>query len=329
MSYPCHDYPGPASPCCSERACWLSHPNAAYQYPSPYDFYASGASAAAFGESGSTSEYMSPSYGAAAVSPVPFSSDDFESLSPISPSCSTSSSSSSCSDAPITPYYQPVGGLPLPLLYSGLDADICDQYREGCLSPEDESLCKYEGWEEEDVTQTYSNIAIPESSMRSSAMLPEYDPTSTALWAQSDSAIASYNYFDASPTSATAPDPPVYATYPGPSSHLTAVASSIVSPQHANEYPSLHQHPVSCLSPAVLSCPPPLEVLQPQPRREIPVISLAALAAASTEVLPKSPHLDERVTSPALSPLELQSPYSPYPHPPCPCAQCAAPYSIS
>jgi len=346
MSHPFHDYA--AGPSCSDSAHWHSQQNMSYDYQSPYDAYPSGARAGALGESGSTSGFpnsatFSPSYDYS-YSPEMFSFDEFESSSPLSPS----SSSSSCSDAPITPYYQTTGGLPLPrvpLLYTGLDAPVDGEYRES-VSPV-ASAYRYEGWDEEDATQTYSTVTMPDlsSAAHASAVQPEYDTSAAAtLWA-CKAAIAQFQYFDASPTSAPAPDPPIYATYP--SSDFAAVTSSAVSPLHAHEYPSLHP-PVSCLSPALLSCPP-LKLHQPQPRRSIPVVSLSALASASSEDVSQPSTHFERATSPALSLLELQFPGSPdacmtsysvlpssadalpmaaYP-PRCPCPECTDPYSIS
>ncbi|KAF7337597.1 hypothetical protein MSAN_02233000 [Mycena sanguinolenta] len=308
MSRPFHDYP--AGPSCSDNAPWHYQQNVSYDYPSRYDVYSSGARAAALGESGSTSGFpdsatFSPSYDYA-DSPEIFSFDEYESSSPLSPSCSTTSSSSSCSDAPITPYYQGTNGLPLPavpLLYTKLDAPVGGEYQEA-VSPEPAYEC--EEWDE-DVTQTYSSVAMPESSIRSSAAHPNYDTNAAALWA-CEAAIAQFQYFDTSPTSARAPDPPTYATYL--TSDSTAVASSPVSPQHAHDqYPPSSHPQVSCLPPAFLSCFP-LKLHQPQPRRSIPVVSLSELASASSDdVSQSSPHF-QRTTPSVLSPHELQSPSS-------------------
>ncbi|KAF7347477.1 hypothetical protein MVEN_01503900 [Mycena venus] len=358
MSRPFNDYV--AGPSCSDSAHWHSPQNVSYDYQSPYDFYSSGARAVALGESGSTSRFpdsatFSPSYDYA-YSPEAdmFPFDDYESSSPISPSCSTSSSSSSCSDAPITPCYKPAGGLPLPpvpLLYTGLDAPPVDEKYQECVSPVG-SVYGYEGWDE-DTTQTYSSV--PESRARPAAAHPAYDSNGATLW-PCEGANA---YFDASPTSAPAPAPdrPIYATYP--SSDFAAVTSAAVSPQHAHThthaYPSSSSHPpVSCLSPALLSCPP-LKLHQPQPRRSIPVISLSTLASASSEddisQQPSVHFARTAAASPTLSPLELQFPpshdacmtsYSALPssadalpiaaYPlqcPCLCPECTDPYSIS
>ncbi|KAJ7269316.1 hypothetical protein B0H12DRAFT_32695 [Mycena haematopus] len=302
MSHPFNDYY--AGPSCSDNAPWDFQQDVSYDYPSPYDVYSSGARAAALGKSGSTSGFPNsttfpPSYD--------YSLDEFElSSSPLSPSCSTSSSSSSCSDVPITPYYQGTSGLllpPVPLLYTGLDAPLGGEYQEA-VSPV--SAYGYEGWDE-DATQTYSNLALPESSIRASAAHPGYDANAAALWA-CDAAIAQFQYFDTSPKSTPAPDPPIYAPYP--SSDSTTATSSAVSPQHAHEYQYTSSHPqISCLSPSVLSCLP-LKLHQPQPRRSIPLVSLSALASSSSEdVSQSSPHF-QRVAASVLSPHELQSPSS-------------------
>ncbi|KAJ6520242.1 hypothetical protein C8R45DRAFT_954421 [Mycena sanguinolenta] len=343
MSHPFNDFfTGPNG---SDNAPWHFQQNVSYDYPSPYDAYSSGARAAALGESGSTSRFpdsatFSPSYDYA-DSPEIFSFDEYESSSPLSPSCSTTSSSSSCSDAPMTPYYGGTNGLPLPavpLLYTKLDLPIEGEHQE-TVSPE--PAYAYEGWDE-DATQTYSNVAIPESSIRSSAAHPNYDNNAAALWA-CEAAIAQFQYFDTSPTSAPAPDPPTYTTY---SSADSTAASSPVSPQHAyDQYPSSSHPQVSCLSPTLLSCFP-LKLHQPQPRRSIPVVSLSELASASSDdVSQPSPHF-QRTSASVLSPHELQSPssrdvsmtsYLPssadavpmaaYP-PACSCPECTAPYSI-
>ncbi|KAJ7492220.1 hypothetical protein FB451DRAFT_522189 [Mycena latifolia] len=298
MSRPFDDYPAGPSYSPSANASWHSHQNMPYDYPSPYDIYASGASAATLGEAATTTSAFS---GSATFSPSydyadsPFSFDEFD-ATPLSPSSSASSSSSSCSDAPVTPYYQPRGGIPLPqvgMLYTALDATAGGDYCDSTLA---ESAYGYEGWEEEDATQRYCGASMPESSLRSSAIHAEYN-NSDALWA-CESAIAQLQYFDAPPGSGFSPDPPTYA-----SSDLPAVTSSAISPPHAQEYP-----PVSCLSPAALTSPPPLKVHQPQPRRSIPVVSLSALASG-TENIPQSSSPFERTTiSPAISPLEHQFP---------------------
>ncbi|KAJ7361309.1 hypothetical protein DFH08DRAFT_370449 [Mycena albidolilacea] len=311
MSRPFSDYP--AGPSSSDSPQWHSQQNLPYGYTSPYNVYSGGARAAALGESGSTSGFpdaFSPSY-AYADSPEMFPSAEFEPSSPISPSCSTSSSSSSCSDAPITPYYSTTGPLPpVALLYTGLDAPVGGENHQS-VSPV-ASAYGYEEWDNEDAmewdddaTQIYPSM--PESSIRSSAVHPEYD-AAAALWAASEAAIAQFQYLDAFPASAPALDHPTYAAYP--SSDFTAVTSSAVSLQHAHEYPSSHS-PVSSLSPALLSRSP-LKLHQPQPRRSIPVISLSALASASSEgtLQSQSSAYFRRPTSPALSPLELQSPSS-------------------
>ncbi|KAJ6523599.1 hypothetical protein B0H19DRAFT_1085671 [Mycena capillaripes] len=347
MAQPFNDYP--AGPSCSDSAYWHYHQTMAYDYQSPYDIYSSGARAPTLGESGSTSGFsdsatFSPSY-EYADSPDMFSYDEFESSTPLSPSGSASSSCSSCSDAPITPYDQTTGGgLPLPpvgLLYTKLDAPVGGEYHDSV--PPVASPYAYEGWDE-DATQTYHTAVMPESSMRSSAARTEYD-SAAALWA-CETAIAQFQYFDASPTSGLAADRPTYATYP--SSDLSAVTSSADSSPHAPEYPSSYPQ-ISCLSPALLSCPPPIKLHQPQPRRSIPVISLSALASASSEdVSQASLRLERPTASPALSPLELQFPPShdarmtsysalsssadplPIVYPPrCVCPECTHPYSIS
>ncbi|KAJ7651502.1 hypothetical protein DFH06DRAFT_1207161 [Mycena polygramma] len=329
MSHPYNDYH--AGPSCSDSASWHYHQqNTPYDYQSPYDGYTSGGRAATLGESGSTnfpdSATFSPSYDYA-DSPEMFF-DEFESSSPLSPSGSASSSSSSCSDAPITPYDQTTGGLPLPpvgLLYTRLDPPAGGEYHESVASP-----YAYDRWEEDAAQRAYPSVAMPESRVRSSAAQPQYD-TASALWA-CEAAIAQFQYFDAPP----APGRSNYTTYA--SSDFPPVTSSAVSPPRAQEDPSSYAS-VSCLSPALLSCPPPLKLHQPQPRRSIPVVSLSALASASSEdVAQASPRFTRATTSPALSPLELQFPpsqdarmtsysapdtvpFAAYP-PPCPCLQC-------
>ncbi|KAJ6601422.1 hypothetical protein DFH09DRAFT_562995 [Mycena vulgaris] len=302
MSRPFDDYAAGPSYSDSPRASWHSHQNMPYD-PAPYDIYSSGATVS---ESTSTTSMFPDSapFSPSDYADSPFSFDEFESTTPLSPSSSASSSSSSCSDAPITPYYQAPDGLPLPqvgLLYTALDATVEGEYCGSSLAePAYGSEYEYEGWEEEDTTQTYRSVALPESSMRSST----YD-NPDALWA-CESAIAQLQYFDASPTSGFAPEPLTYATYT--SSDFPAVTSSAVSPPHAQQYPFLYP-PVSCLSPAALSCAPPLKLHQPQPRRSIPVVSLSALATGSESTPKTSSHFD-RPTSPALSPLTLQFPSS-------------------
>ncbi|KAJ7109790.1 hypothetical protein C8R44DRAFT_883836 [Mycena epipterygia] len=328
MSQPFNDYSAETS--YSDSASWQSHQSMPYDYPAPYDMHSSGARPTT-GESTSTAGFLdsatfSPSYDYA---DSPFFFDEFDST-PLSPSCSASSSSSSCSDAPITPYSHPVQ-----LLYTSLDGPVGEEY---CDSPaQAESTYGREWWEDEGATQTYRSVAMPESSLRSSAMHAEYD-NPAALWA-CESAIAQLQYFDASPRSGLAPDRPTYA-----SSDFPAVTSSAVSPLHTHS--SLYP-PVSCLSPSLLSCPPPLKLHQPQPRRSIPVVSLSALASGSENVPQSSAHVQQ--APPALSPLELQFPstqaqrvgmtsYSGVPYYsadsmvayplPCPCPECK-PYSIS
>ncbi|KAF8204294.1 hypothetical protein K438DRAFT_1964652 [Mycena galopus ATCC 62051] len=263
------------------------------------------------------------------LDPLPdISFDEFESSSPLSPS--TSSSSSSCSDAPVTPYYQATSELPLPrvaLLYTGLDPPVGGEYQEP-VSPVAPAY-EYEEWDEdEDATRTYSNVAIPESSLRSSVAHPDYDPNPAVLWACTEAAIAQFQYFDASPTSAPAPDPPTYATY----------LSSDPPPLHRLFHPTMHTNTLLRIQ---CQC-------RPQPRRSIPVVSLSALASASSENPSHSSTNFERAASPLLSPIELQSPsshdvfmtsYSGLPPsadalpiaygPRCPCPQCTDPYSIS
>jgi hypothetical protein len=242
----------------------------------------------------------------------------------------------------MTPYHQTTGGLPLPpvgLLYTRLDPPPGGEYHD-CVQPVASPPYAYEGWDE-DATQTYRSVAMAESSVRSSAVHPQFD-NAAALWA-CEAALAQFQYFDASPTSGLAPDRPNYATYS--SSDPPAATSSAVSSPHAHpqEYPSYP--PMSCLSPALLSCPPPLKLHQPQPRRSIPVVSLSVLASASSEDVSQT----ERANSPALSPLELQfpSPHDPrmtsysalpssadtlpiaYPPHCCPCPECTDLYSIS
>jgi hypothetical protein len=294
----------PAGPSYSDTttdpdASWRSHQNLPYDYPAPYAIYSSGASAANVGESPTATTTGFPDY--ATFSPSydyadsPFSSfDDFECGMPLSPS-SSASSSSSCSDTPVTPYYQSPGGVPLPgLLFTGLDpipgGDHCHNMTESSYADE--------GWEDEDATQTYCSVAMPESNVRSSVMHTEYHHPD-ALWA-SESAVAQLQYFDASPSSYFAPDPPSYA-----SSDFPAVTSSAVSPPHAQEYPFSYPPP-SCLPPAAFSCPTPLKLHQPQPKRSIPVVSLSALAFESeTETAPQlSVHFERASSPPALSPLE-------------------------
>ncbi|KAJ7508686.1 hypothetical protein B0H11DRAFT_39224 [Mycena galericulata] len=265
------DYPGAQSPR------WNPQP---YDSPESYHMYSCGARV---GESASTSGFsaFSPSYNYA-DSPDMLAFDE----TPLSPS----SSSSSCSDAPITPYYQ---APPLPntgILYTGLDGAAAREY---CGSPPRAEPYTYEGWEDPDVTQTYRTAAA-ESSLRSSALYTEYDHA--AALRACDDAIAQLQSFDTSPTACVAPDAPNYATYV--CSSFPPVTSSAVSPPHAHEYPCSYP-PNLCLSPALLSCPPPLKLHQPQPRRSIPVVSLSALACDSSEPT-------ARDTSPALSPLELQ-----------------------
>ncbi|KAJ7687411.1 hypothetical protein B0H17DRAFT_1136316 [Mycena rosella] len=294
------DYAAGPSYSDNASASWHSHQSTPYDYP---DFYSSGACAAATGESPATgSEFsdsaFSPSYDYA---DSPFSFDELESTTPLSPSSSASSSSSSCSDAPITPYYQLHGGIPLPkveMLFTGLDATVCRQY---CDSTLEESAYGYESWDEEDedVTMRYSGgVEMSESSMRSSAMYTKYD-SSDALWA-CESAITQLQYSDASPRSGFAPDPPTYA-----SSDFRTVTSSAVPLPHAHEYPFSYP-PVSCLSSAALAAPPPLKLHQPQPRRSIPVVSLSALASESENI----PSHFERTTSQTVSPRELRLPSS-------------------
>lgn len=326
-----NEYPGGPSYSESPSASWHSPQNTPYDYSAAYDMYSSGARV---GESPSTSGFsdsatFSPSYNYP-DSPDMLSFDD--STTPLSPSSSTSSS---CSDAPITPYYQ---APPLPstsLLYTGLDPG------KYCHSPSPAEMHAYdEEWEDADATQMY-HIAVPESSMRSSAFHPEYDHA--AALRACDDAIAQLQSFDASPLSCVAPDPPSYASsYASSSFPAVSLTSSAVSPPHAQEYTSSYP-PDLCLSPSLLSCPPPLKLHQPQPRRSIPVVSLAALACDSA-----SSESSVRATSPALSPLELQFPASQrvgmtsysgllssadnlpmasYP-PCCSCSECAVPYSI-
>ncbi|KAJ7750227.1 hypothetical protein B0H16DRAFT_1549890 [Mycena metata] len=331
MSYSDHFHAGPSG---AENSNWHSpqnsyHPRAHYPY----------------------SNAFSPSYNYA-DSPEMFSFDDFETESPLSPSGSASSSSSSCSDAPITPYFQGTSSLPpVALLYTKLDTPAGGEYYDSS-SPVG-SAYAYEEWdEEEDATQKYSAAMIHESS---APPYPEYDAAATQ-WA-CDEAIAHFHRLDASPTSVRAPDP--YTTYAPPHDFPAVTSSSAASPlqQHTQEYPLYP--PVSCLSPALLSCPPPLKLHQPQPRRSIPVVSLSVLASAqpsdSEEVVappPSAPHFARFAASPALSPLELQFhasqdarmtsysgllpsadalPIAAYPslaHR-CPCPECMDAYSIS
>ncbi|KAJ7116804.1 hypothetical protein C8R43DRAFT_960829 [Mycena crocata] len=311
MSPPFNEYPAGPSYSDNANAGWHSHQNMTYDYPAPYD-YSSGTS---LGESSgfSDSAPFSPTYDYT-NSPEMFSFEEYS--MPLSPSCSASSSSSSCSDAPITPYYV---APPLPntgILFTGLDGAGCGEYCD-----DGQSEYTYEGWEE-DATQTFPGVAMPESSVRSSAMHTDYDDDPAALWA-CESASAQLQYFDASqqPSLASqqpslAPEPPTYASFA--SSDFPAVTSSAVSPPHAHEYPSSYpppsypppsNPPVACLSPAALSCPPPLKVHQPQPRRSIPVVSLSALASSSlsSEPIPQ-PSVHMPRSSPTLSPLELQFP---------------------
>ncbi|KAJ7755048.1 hypothetical protein DFH07DRAFT_959614 [Mycena maculata] len=334
MSCPFNDYPGELSYSDSAtNASWEPQYNMSHEYPSPYDIYSSGAR---LGESASTSGFSE-----SAIFPQSYNYADSPDMmpfdEPLSPSCSVSSSSSSCSDAPITPYRQSPGGMPLPnvgILYTGLDRDA-SVGGEHCDSA---ATYAYEGWEEDaDATQTY-HIAAPESSVRTFMMDTEYD-LSDGIRACNDY-IAAQQLQYASPTSCVAPDPRNYVTCA--SSGFPAVTSSAVSPLHAQECPSSYlPPPVSCLSPSLLSCPPPPKLYQPQPRRSIPVISLSAMACGSSDPTVREP-------SPALSPLELPCPASPnvdvmssysglpsdslpiatYPPHWC-CPQCAHSYSIS
>ncbi|KAJ7024366.1 hypothetical protein C8F04DRAFT_160199 [Mycena alexandri] len=333
-----HFHAGPSG---AANSNWHSQQNVPYHLPGPYYPYSSGAT---LGESGTTSQYpdtFSPSYNYA-DSPEMFSFDDFEAGSPLSPS-SASSSSSSCSDAPITPYYPGTSSLPpVALLYTKLDAPAGGEYYDS-TSPVG-SPYAYEGWEEKDATHKYAAASAAIMHESSAPPYPEYDAAATQ-WA-CEEAIAHFHLLDASPTSVCAPDPPTYTTYPPPPD-FPAVTSSAASPlqQHTQEYPL-------CLSPALLSCPPPLKLHQPQPRRSIPVVSLSVLASAqpsdSEEVAP--PPSAAHFARTALSPLELQFPAShdarmtsyslpsadvlpiaAYPSPAhrCPCPECMDAYSIS
>lgn len=309
-------YPAGPSYSDSPNASWHSHQNMPYDYPAPYDIYSGSATLSP------SSDYVHS----------PFSFDEFDATTPLSPSTSASSSSSSGSDAPITPYYQARGGMPLPpvgMLFTPLDSTTGG--REYCDSTIAESLYGYEGWEEDDATVGHRGTGIPESSPR--AKHAQYD--------YSDALFAQTQYFNDSPGSGFPPEPPVYA----PSGFAT-IASLAVSHPHAPDYST-----VSCLSPAVLSLPPPLKLHQPQPRRSIPVVSLAALASGS-ENIPQLPSHFERPTSPTVSPLTLQfpslqaqaggsmtssysgvlpspdgPPIAAYPSP-CSCPECTEPYSI-
>ncbi|KAJ7150324.1 hypothetical protein C8R46DRAFT_1124623 [Mycena filopes] len=320
-----------------ENSPWHSHQNMP-PYDYPYHLYAP--SGARHGESSSTAprfpDTFSPSYNYA-DSPEMFF-DEFEAGSPLSPSSSTSSSSSSCSDAPITPYYQGTGSLPLPaaaLLYTKLDTPAGGggyyDSSSGSGSPDAYCCDAYyeEGWEEDSemTMHKYKYDDSPECAAALSACqhLEEYDAAATQ-WA-CEEAVAHFRRLDASPASAAcAPPPQPYTTHPYPypppplsvsaatvtssssSSSSAAAASPVRTTQaQAQEYPGpmYPSPPVSCLSPALLqSCPPPpplkLQLHQPQPRRSIPVVSLAVLASASSS----GPHFAE--SSPALSPLELQ-----------------------
>ncbi|KAJ7610942.1 hypothetical protein FB45DRAFT_328585 [Roridomyces roridus] len=236
-----------------------------------------------------------PYYDLYASSSPAYNNNNDDSNTPLSPSSSTSSCSS---DAPITPYYHVP---PLPstsLLYSGLD--------KYCQSPASAAdYAAYEMYTEEeeedpDATRTY-HVAFQQCGGHES----EYDHA--AALRACDDAIAQ---LDAS----TSRSP--YASYDAPLSP----PSSCFSP-HDNEYD--YQYPaaaaVTCLPPSLLSCPPLLKLHQPQPRRSIPVISLAELAATSTS--------DPSARSPALSPLELQMPFPPqgtmssYPSQYCTCTE--------
>ncbi|KAJ7889094.1 hypothetical protein B0H14DRAFT_2692315 [Mycena olivaceomarginata] len=70
---------------------------------------------------------------------------------------------------------------------------------------------------------------------------------------------------------------------------------------------TLHLHPEVCISPALLSCAPPLKLHQPQPRRSIPVVSISALASMSLENVQSSVEMASHPTSPPLESTLLPS----------------------
>ncbi|KAJ7292906.1 hypothetical protein C8J57DRAFT_9976 [Mycena rebaudengoi] len=345
MSHPFID--SSSGPSYSDGSNWAPpHQSMPHDYtaPSSYDIYWSEASSTpmeidptAYPDSPNYSPSYSVSYNYP-DSPDTYPFDDSASYTPLSPA--SSSSSSSCSDAPITPYYQPLnGGMPLPPAESYpwhafhsekcAGSDFCDGTCSDAMSYE------YDGWEDPDTTQTYRSIAIPESSVRSSA-----HDASTALWAY-ESAVAINGpqmpqYFDASQgQQGSTSQLSNYVTCG--SSDLSALcpSSSTVSPPEYSLPP-----PHSFVSPAMLSIPPPLKVHQPQPRRTIPLVSLSVLASEPHE---NTPQPSNTGNSPSLSPLEFTSPHAvtSYSGPPssadttflpsdsCPCSGCTDPYPIS
>ncbi|KAJ7810934.1 hypothetical protein B0H13DRAFT_2384311 [Mycena leptocephala] len=119
---------------------------------------------------------------------------------------------------------------------------------------------------DENSMQTYPKVVIPEYT--------EYN-NATALWERA-AAIPEFQSFDAKLRLA-----------PNATSDLDHV--------------TLHLHPEACISPALLSCAPPLKLHQPQPRRSIPVVSISALASMPLENVQSSVQMASHPTS---SPLE-------------------------
>ncbi|KAJ6623076.1 hypothetical protein B0H10DRAFT_2011042 [Mycena sp. CBHHK59/15] len=274
MTRPYFDYNTTAGPSYPYPENTARIPPMSHDYPTPY---ATGAGANA--PCSSTPGYLdAPSYNYL-DSPDAFPCGEFASSTPLSAS-SSASSSSSCSDAPSTPSYAlpEADALHPRTEYEyefNLDHECCD----GLACPK-EAVYGY-GYGYEDAPQpAYRSVALPESSVRTSAPSAHF---------------------------------PTYATFA--SSDFSAVTSSAVSPPHPHhDYPgpsasTYSPSAYSFVSPAMLSSPPPLKLHQPQPRRSIPVVSLVALASGSPDNLSQhssAAPTDDEVTSPALSPLELQ-----------------------
>ncbi|KAJ7812931.1 hypothetical protein B0H14DRAFT_2855704 [Mycena olivaceomarginata] len=116
-----------------------------------------------------------------------------------------------------------------------------------------------------------------ENSMQTYTKVAEYNDA-TALWERA-TAIPEFQCFDAKLRLA-----------PNATSDLDHI--------------TLHLHPEMCISPALLSCAPPLKLHQPQPRRSIPVVSISALASMSLENVQSSVEMANHPTSPTSPPLE-------------------------
>ncbi|KAJ7869597.1 hypothetical protein B0H14DRAFT_2727164 [Mycena olivaceomarginata] len=124
---------------------------------------------------------------------------------------------------------------------------------------------------------SYASEGRDENSMQTYTKVAEYNDA-TALWERA-TAIPEFQCFDAKLRLAPNATPDL--------DHIT-----------------LHLHPEVCISPALLSCAPPLKLHQPQPRRSIPVVSISALASMSLENVQLSVEMANHPTSPTSPPLE-------------------------